>query len=232
MSPSKYFVLITVFLTITGCASTYQARPIESTDFLGDYTMLKDDKEDDTLLSCWKKGVNWEVYKKIILEPVIIKKTKKSGLNEMTHADGYRLRELLDYRMQEALKQDFKLVNKSGADTLLVQFAITDVEASTILFDIFSSVYHSARDVSELKHLLAGTESFAGKANIKGKIMDSTTGDLLMASVDGLAGGKTLAELSSEWVDIEQAYKNWSIQLSYQLCLRQGRLACQKPKLE
>ena len=232
MSVSKCFALVVIFLVLTGCARTYQARHVEITGFLDDYSLLKDGGEDDALLSYWKKGVNWAAYKKIILEPVIIKKIPDSELNEMTHADGYRLQELLDYRMQEALKKSFKLVNKPGEDTLLVQFAITDVETSMVLFDMFSSVYPSARALSGLKRLVTGTESFVGKASIEGKIIDSTTGDLLMASADARAGGKTLVGSTSEWDDIEQAYQYWALQLSYQLCLRQGRVACQKPELE
>ena len=232
MSVSKCFALVVSFLVLTGCARTYQARHVEITGFLDDYSLLKDGGEDDALLSYWKKGVNWAAYKKIILEPVIIKKIPDSELNEMTHADGYRLQELLDYRIQEALKKSFKLVNKPGEDTLLVQFAITDVETSMVLFDMFSSVYPSARALSGLKRLVTGTESFVGKASIEGKIIDSTTGDLLMASADARAGGKTLVGSTSEWDDIEQAYQYWALQLSYQLCLRQGRVACQKPELE
>lgn len=232
MSASQYIAILVVFLAVTGCGRTYQARHVETTDFLDDYSQLKEGQGNDALLSYWKKGVNWSAYKKIILEPVIIKKTPDSELNEMTHADGYRLKELLDYRMQEALKKGFKLVNKPSADTLRVQFAITDVETSTVLLDTFSSVYPSARVLSALKRLATGTESFVGKASIEGKIIDATTGDLLMASADARAGGKTLAGSSNEWDDVEQAYQYWAIQLSYQLCLRQGRIDCQKPETE
>jgi Protein of unknown function (DUF3313) len=101
------------------------------------------------------------------------------------------------------------LVNKLGSDTLLIQFAITDVETPTVLFDTFSSVYSSARALPALNHLVTGTESFVGKASIEGEIMDLTTGDLLMASVDTRAGAKTLTGSSDEWDDIEQAYKFW-----------------------
>jgi Protein of unknown function (DUF3313) len=232
MSVSKYFVFVVIFLVLGGCARTYQARHVETTDFLDDYSMLKEGRENDALLSYWKKGVNWSAYKKVILQPVLIKKTKDSELNEMTHADGFRLKELLDYRMQEALKQSFKLVSKPSPDTLIVQFAITEVETSTVLFDTFSSIYPSARVLSALNHLVIGTESFVGKASIEGKIIDSTTGDLLMASADARAGGKTLLGSNDEWDDIEQAYKFWAAQVSYQLCLRQARVGCQKPESE
>lgn len=232
-SVSKCFVLVVALLWLSGCARTYQARYVETSGFLDDYSLLKDGGDNDALLSYWKNGVNWSAYKKIILEPVAIKKTKDSDLHDMTHAENYRLSELLGYRMQEALKnQGFRLVTKPGLDTLQVQFAITDVETSTVLFDMFSSVYPSARTLSALKHLITGTESFVGQASIEGKILDSTTGKLLMASADSRAGGKTLVGSTNEWDDVEEAYKYWALQLSYQLCFRQARLDCHKPELE
>ena len=230
-SLSKHLVFVAIILLISGCARTYQTRSVETSGFLDDYSLLKDGGEDDALLTYWKNNVNWAKYKKIILVPVVIRKTEDSDLNEMTHAENFRLKELLDYRIQEALINDgFRLVNKPGADTLQVQFAITDVETSIILLDMFSSVYPSARTLSALKHLVTGTESFVGQASIEAKILDSSTGDLLMASADSRAGGKTLMGSTNEWDDVEQAYKYWATQLSYQLCLRQGRIDCQKPE--
>jgi hypothetical protein len=227
---NKSLIFAAVFLLMTGCARTYQARHVETSGFLDDYSLLKDGGEDDSLLSYWKNGVNWAGYKKIILAPVVIKKTKDSELNEMTHAENYRLKELLEYRIQETLKKDFTLVTKSNKDTLIVQFAITDVETSIVLLDMFSSVYPSARTLSALKHLVTGTESFVGKASIEGKILDSNTGELLMASADARAGGKTLIGSTNDIDDVEEAYKYWAVQISYQLCVRQGRPVCKKPE--
>jgi hypothetical protein len=203
---------------------------VEVTDFHEDYSLLKDSGEDDALLSYWKKDVNWPSYKKVIFEPVIVKKQQDSALNELTHAECFMLQELFEFRMREALNKTFKLVNKPANDTLRIQFAITDAETSSVLLDMFTSVYPSARTLSALKHLVLGTESFVGKASIEGKITDSTTGDLLMASADARAGGKTLIGSTNEWDDVEQSYLYWASQLSYQLCRRQGRLDCQKPE--
>ena len=230
MKALHFFIIIIYLLMASGCARTYQARHVETAGFLDDYSLLKEGVDDDAILSYWKKDVSWPSYKKIIVEPVVIKKTQDSDLNEMTHADNYRLQELLDFRIREALKQNFKLVTKPGNDTLRVQYAITDVETSTVLLDMFSSVYPSARALSALKHLVTGAESFVGKASIEGKITDSTTGDLLMAAADARAGGKTLAGSTNEWDDVEESYKYWALQLGYQLCKRQGKSNCQQPE--
>ncbi len=229
---NKYTVLFIVCFFVAACARTYQARYVEKADFLDDYSLLKEGGDEEALLSYWKKGVNWGAYKKIIMEPVVIKKASGSALNDMTHAEGYWLKELLDYRLREELKKGFRLVNKPSKDTLIVQFAITDVETSIVILDMFSSIYPSARTLSALKHLAIGTESFVGKASIEGKILDSSTGDLLMASVDARAGGKSFEGLTDEWDDVQQAYKYWAAQLGFQLCQRQGRLGCQKPQAD
>ena len=214
---------------LVGCSHTYQAPRVETTDFLHDYYLIKEAGEDDALLSYWKKGVNWVSYKKIMLAPISIKKTPDSSLNKMTHADRYRLVEFLEYQLQEALKNRFRLVNKPDKDTLLAQYAITDSEAMALLSDTFSAIYPQPHVVSALKPVVSGTDAFLEKAKIEGKIMDSTTGELLMASADARAGGKNLDGNFDNWKDTQHGYKYWAAHLSHQLCLHQGRRDCQKP---
>jgi hypothetical protein len=222
--------IIVLVLLSTGCARTYQARYVETSHFLDDYSLLKDGEDGDALLSFWKDGTNWAAYKKIIVEPVITSKLPDSALNNMTHTENHRLKELFEYKMREALKKNFKLVAHSGPDTLRIQFAITDAESSILLLDLYTAVYPSARALSLLKMLATGTESYVGQASVEGKITDSQTGELLMASADCRAGGKTLAGSFNSWDDVEQAYQYWATQLNYQLCKKQGQSNCQEPE--
>lgn len=221
---------ILFFLAAAGCARTYQARYVEASGFLTDYSILKEDQDDDALLSFWKKDADWSHYRKIIVDPVVIRKTADSGLNDRPQVVSSRLKELFEYLVRTELKKDFKLVNKPGPGTLRVQLAITDAETSTLLLDQLTTLYPSARATSLLKRLAFGTESFVGKASIERKVTDSTTGELLMASADCRAGGKTLAGSFNEWDDAEQAYVYWAQQLSYQLCERTGSSNCQAPE--
>jgi hypothetical protein len=230
MALIKRIAVIVVVLLCSGCARTYQARSVETSHFLDDYSLLKDGEDGDALLSFWKEGTNWPAYKKIIVEPVITNKLPDSDLNEMTHAENHRLKELFEYRMREALKKNFMLVAHPGPGTLRVQFAITDAEPSVLLLDLYTSVYPSARALSLLKMLATGTESYVGHASVEGKITDSQTGELLMASADCRAGGKTLAGSFDSWDDVEQAYQYWADQLNYQLCKKQGHRDCPEPE--
>lgn len=226
-----YRIGIVIFiLLLTACARTYQARYVDTTDFLDDYSILEEDRDNDALLSYWKKGTDWARYSKAIIEPVIIRKTPDSELNHITHLENNRLKEFFEYRVRQVLKKDFKLVNKPGPETLRIELAITDAETSTLLLDQFTTLYPSARTLSLLKRAALGTESYVGKASIERRITDATTGELLMASADARAGGKTLAGSFNSWDDVEQAYIYWANQLSYQLCEKKGYSHCQEPE--
>jgi hypothetical protein len=224
------FFIITIILLLSGCARTYQARYVDTTDFLEDYSILEKDRDDDALLSYWKTGINWAKYNKIIVEPVVIRKVRGSKLNDISHSENHRLKEFFEYRIRQVLKKDFKLVNKPGPDTLRIELAITDAETSTLLLDQFTTLYPSARTLSMFKRLATGTESYVGKASIERKITDSRTGELLMASADARAGGKTLAGSFNNWDDVEQAYIYWANQLSHQLCEKKGNSHCLDPE--
>ncbi|MGZ5050309.1 MAG: DUF3313 domain-containing protein [Methylobacter sp.] len=230
MPPISRTALLVLALLSVGCARTYQARHVETSHFLDDYSLLKDGKDGDALLSFWKDGVNWAGYKKVIVEPVLLSKLPDSELNGLSHAENHRFKELFEYKMREALKKNFKLAAHPGPDTLRVQYAITDAESSILLLDLYTSVYPSARVLSLLKRLATGTESYVGEASVEGKITDAQTGELLMASADRRAGGKTLVGAFDNWDDVEQAYQYWAEQLNYQLCIKQGRHDCQEPE--
>ncbi len=225
----RIFTMGVIFL-ISACARTYQTRHVDTANFLDDYAILKKDVDDDALLSYWKEGTDWTKYSKVIVEPVVVRKISGSQLNDIPHSDNYRLKEFFEYRIRQALKKDFKLVTKPGPDTLRIELAITDAETSTLWLDQFTTLYPSARTLSLLKRLATGTESYVGKASIERKITDSGTGELLMASADARAGGKTLAGSFNHWDDVEQAYIYWANQLSHQLCEKKGNSHC--PALE
>jgi hypothetical protein len=227
---SRISIIIVVILLLSGCARTYQARQVDTANFLEDYSILEKDVDDDALLSYWKEGTDWTQYSKVIVEPVVIRKVSGSKLNDITHSENHRLKEFFEYRIRQALKKDFKLVNKPGPDTLRIELAITDAEASTLWLDQFTTLYPSARTLSLLKRLATGTESYVGKASIERKITDSRTGELLMASADARAGGKTLAGSFNNWDDVEQAYIYWANQLSHQLCEKKGNSHCLNPE--
>jgi len=231
---NRYLIFILAFLGLTGCTRTQPIRLIESAHFLNDYILHKEalkEGEETALLSFRKKNVNWSIYNKVILAPVLIKKTQNSGLNKMTHADVFQLKESLEYWMQDGLKNSFKFVSKAGADTLVIQLSITDMETATVLQDTFSKAYPAPKVLAELKLIGFGTESLVGKTSIEIVIKDSDTGEMVMEATDLHAGNNPFIKLINEGYHSQEGYKQLANQLSFQLCQLKHRFDCQKPSL-
>ncbi len=67
-----------------------------------------------------------------------------------------------------------------------------------------------ARAFSQLKSLATGTQAFVGKAAFQGEVVDSQTGERLIAAIGARAGGKTLKTEMSSWRDVKAAVDFWA----------------------
>jgi hypothetical protein len=226
---SKLLTLLLIIVVNVGCTTTYQTHWVEPSGFLDDYSMLSDGDGEDAVLSYWKKDVDWSQYTKMIFEPIAIWTGKDSQLNELSHGQRFQLKESLENQMRESLKKDFRLVVRPSPNTLRVQLVITEAETSITLLDFYSILYPTARVLSELQMLSLGTESWVGSAGYESRITDSETGELLMASVDRRAGSKHLSGAFDNWDDVNESYKHWVVQFTYQLCHKRELPDCQEP---
>ncbi len=229
MKTSRLIIFLALIFTNFGCANTPQLKSIESRAFLNEYALSKEGSEDHALVSLWKKDVAWTSYKKVILAPIEVKVNQDSRLNRVAHAEKAQLMEMLEFRVRESFKPMFKLVNTPGTDTLRLELVVTDTELADVLKQEFQSVHPSADSVAGLNHLLSREEAFAGKSSIRGKIIDSTTGDLLMVVADQIDDDALLDDFMIVWGNAGKHYKYWSRQLGYQLCRFQKHNYCQQP---
>ena len=225
----KLLSLLGIIAFNVGCTTTYQTHWVEPSGYLDDYSMLTDGEGEDAILSYWNENVDWTQYDKMLFEPIAIWTGENSQLNELPHGERYKLKELLENQMRESLKKDFRLVVRPSPNTLRVELVITEAETSTILLDFYSILYPSARVLSELQMLALGSESWVGSAGYESRITDAVTGELLMASVDRRAGSKHLSGAFDSWDDVNEAYKYWVIQFTYQLCHKRQLPNCVEP---
>ncbi len=228
-TPRLISIFLVLIFTNFGCAIKPQVKSIKSAAFLNEYALSKEGSEDHGLVSLWKKNVVWPAYKKVFLAPIVVKVNQDSRLNRVAHAEKAQLMEMLEFRIRESLKPMFKLVNVPGIDTLRLELAVTDTEPVDVLKQEFQSIHPSADSVAGLNHLLSGEEAFAGKSSIRGKIIDSTTGDLLMVVADQTDEDALLDDFMVIWGNAGKHYKYWSRQLGYQLCKYQKHNYCQQP---
>ncbi len=232
-------VLIGVLIGIGGCASTQEAKSVEKSGFLGDYSLLKEGKrssfgqgaENEALLVYRNPAADWRKYKKIQLDPVTIWMSQKdSQLKEVSAEDRQRLAALLWAKLDEQLRKDYQMTSQPGPDVMRIQAAITEAGESSAVMDTITSIIPQTRLLSGGKSLATGVSLFTGSASVEGKITDTETGTILAESVDRRGGTKSLSGMTNSWNDVEEAYRFWAEKLRYRLCQGRGDSNCIEPK--
>ena len=212
------FFVFTV-LVIGGCASTYQARSVDESGFLDDYTMLKKGTWGQALRVYVNPDANeiCKNYTKIMLEPVSIWVKDESSMKNVPEEDRQMLTDYLHDSLKEALSRDYIIVDRAGPDVLRVRAALTEAEGSWVVLDTITSIVPMALGVSTLKQLTFGTASFVADASIELEIEDSMTQTTLAAMVDRRAGGKGWSKKFNKWGKVEKAFDYWAEKIQKRL---------------
>jgi len=221
------FFVFTV-LIVGGCASTYQARSVEESGFLGDYSMLKEGTWSQALLVYINPDANelCKNYTKVLLEPVSIWVKADSSLEDVSEEDRQMLTDYLYDSLKEALSKDYEIVDRAGQGVLRVRAALTEADGSWVVLDTITSIVPIALGLSTLKQLTFGTASFVADASIELELEDSMSQVRLAAMVDRRAGGKGWSKKFNEWGKVEKAFDYWAEKV------QKGLTTCRAGELE
>ncbi len=231
--------ILALMLVATGCAATQEAKSVEKSGFLGDYSQLKEGQrstisesaEDQALLVYKNPAADWHKYKKVWLEPVTVWMSQKdSQLKDVSVEDRQRLAALLWSKLDEQLRKDYEMTNQAGPDVLRIQAAITEAGSSNAVLDTVTSIVPQTRLLSGMKSLATGVSAFTGSASAEVKVTDSATGTILFEAVDRRGGTKSLMGVTNSWNDVEEAYRFWAEKFRYRACQFRGGIDCVKPK--
>ncbi|MGH7180813.1 MAG: DUF3313 domain-containing protein [Nitrospiraceae bacterium] len=230
---------VSLLIGAGGCAATQEAKSVEKSGFLGDYSLLKEGErstfsqgaENQALLIYKKPDVEWRKYRKVWLDSVTVWMSQKdSQLKDVSTEDRQRLAALLWSKLDESLRNDFEMTSNPGPDVLHIQAAITEADSSNAILDSVTSIVPQTRLLSGMKSLATGVSAFTGSASVEMKITDSTTGTLLVAAVDRRGGTKSLSGVTNSWNDVEEAYRFWAEKTRYRLCQFRSGMGCVEPK--
>lgn len=225
------FVLLALAGLLAGCAETSQARSVQQSGFLGDYSMLQEGKSDQALLVYWNPKANWASYDKVMIDPVTVWRGADSQMTDVSPEDEQRLATMLYTKVSDALSTDYKLVSTPGPGVLRIQAAITEADRPNVVMHTVSNIVPQMMLLSNVKKLATGTQAFAGTASVEAKMTDGATGQILAEGVDKRGGGKGLPRaFENTWADIDHAYEFWAQKLKWRLCQQRGGSNCVEPK--
>jgi len=231
--------ILALMFVVTGCASTQEAKSVEKSGFLGDYSLLKEGQrstisegaEDEALWVYKNPAADWRKYRKVILDPVTVWTSgKDSQLKDVSVEDRQRLSALLWKTFDETLRKDYEMTSQAGPDVMRIQTAITEAGSSNAVLDTVTSIIPQTRLLSGMKSLATGVSAFTGSATVELKVTDSNSGTILVEAVDRRGGTKSLSGVTNSWNDVEEAYRFWAEKARYRLCQWRGGMNCVEPK--
>lgn len=229
---------------ISGCDKTHQAPGAQKSYFigdkgvLGDYSMLRKEKSPTgaTVFITDKGGkAYFAKYKKVIIDPVTIwqmpdaQRPEGSPLRDIPIEDLQNLAFVFRDAMVKELEQDYEIVQAPGPDVFRLRAAITEASDSPVVLDFISTFEPITRTISGISKLSTGTNIWVGEASVEAKLIDSQTGDLLMAGIDRRSGEKTFKGVTSSWDDVRASYEHWAKAIRWRFCHESGRPDCVEP---
>lgn len=208
-------VFMSLIILFAGCAQNKQARKVETSGFLGDYSMLQEGKAGEALLLYLNPNTDWASYDKILFESVTIWHGEDSKMDDVPKADLQHLANYLHTAIVTKLRTDYEIVNEPGPDVLRIRMAITEAEKSKDVLDVFFTIEQQNLHLPGGKVMTIDASSVAGRVEIEAEITDARNGVILAAAVDNRSGSKS--QLKASWNDVEQAFQYWAERLNLRL---------------
>ena len=200
-------VVAIFFLMLTGGCAT--APP--HSGFLKDYSVLKVDPEDESLLWWEKEGVDWKRYKKFMIDPVVVY-LHPEAKNRQIEPDV--LKELTDYfrnTVIEEVQDGYPIVDMPGPDVLRIRAAITDLIPANPVLNVVTAAG-------------VGVPLDMGGAAMEAMFLDSMTNELLGVVVDKKVGIPVdYVEGFTKWGHAKGALDSWAELLRESLDYGKGK---------
>ncbi len=226
-------IFLSALALLIGCTTSQskQARRVEKSGFLGDYSMLGPGGEGKALLYYENPEASWPAYNKIFLAPVAYYGGRDTYPKGFTRADLQKLVNRFYYILYSDLAEDYQMVDEPAPHTLHIQVALTSVGESSQAADSVSAVAPViVNPIRNFAGSLSGETVFAGQASIEIKITDGLTEKLLYAAVDRRVGQRTMSSTTSRSADVEEIMWYWGDLARYRLCTLRGEERCIRPE--
>jgi hypothetical protein len=224
---TTFFALIAIAAMFGGCAETKQAKTVQESGFLTDYSRLKPGAKDEALLQYKNPDANLKRYDKVMIVPVLIFKPQEASEAEVT--DLQTLAGNFNTYLARELARDYQLVRAPEPGTLKIEAAITGADKSGRTMDLISSVLPIGMVVSAGKNFVTGKPTGVGESSAEIRITDAATGKVVAEAVDSRVGGKDPSGMFNAWNDADKAMEYWARRIAYVLCIERGDEGCVKP---
>ena len=182
---------------------------------MGDYSSLVPDAKNGDLLLYEKDANVLKKYNKFMFDPVTIYLLPEAQARGFDPDDMERLAKYFHDAVADELTKGggYEIVTTPGPDVLVLNVAITNVEPTGGKKNAAVTGAATAASVATVPGIsLAVPRLSVGKVSIEGEMLDSTSGDRLVAFVTSKGGRRWFAGFNAykKWGDIEAAFRSWA----------------------
>lgn len=223
LSHVAFLGLLTICMLVIGFtvraqdSSNQQQAPDgrEVSGFLGDYSNLAPDPKNGDLLLYEGDRSALKRYNKLILDPITIYLLPEAQSRGFDPDDMERLAKYFHDAVTDELTKGgaYEIVTTPGPDVLELNVAITNVEPTGGKKNAAATAATTAASVATVPGIsLAVPRLSIGKVSIEGEMLDSTSGDRLVAFVTSKGGRRWFSGFNAykKWGDIEAAFRSWA----------------------
>ncbi|HWY57888.1 MAG TPA: DUF3313 domain-containing protein [Terriglobales bacterium] len=186
----------------------------EVSGFLGDYSGLYPDPKNGDLLIYEKSKDTLKNYRRFILDPVTVYLLPGAQDRGIDPDDLDRLaRYFTDAITDELVGSGYEVVTEPGPGVLELQIAITNVEPTGGKKNAALKAGTTAASLTVAPGVgLVVPRLSVGKIGIEGEMIDSVSGERMVAFVTGKGGRRWFSGLNAykKWGDIEAAFRSWA----------------------
>ena len=210
----RFVAALCVLVCLVGCTTTHRVRRVHLSGFLSDYSQLKEGGPDEAQLVYINPAADFGKYTKILMDPIqVYAATERSNIASLPNDQLKALLNYLDAKLRQELGKDYKFVTEPGADVMRMRVALTEARSRKVLLNTVSTVMPIGLAISTAKRVAEGTHSGVGQTNVEAEIVDSRSGERLLAAVDARAGRKVtwpIPDMFSRQKDVTNAFDYWA----------------------
>lgn len=192
-----------------------QASTPHGSGFLGDfYSKLQPDPKNDDLLVYWRNEDVLKNSSKFILEPVTVYLLPEAQQRGIDPEDLAKLAQNFNKAIKDELASGhYEVVTEPGPGVMVLRVAITNVQPNggktnaVVKGAAVAATHAAAPGASMLVPRIS-----VGKVAVEGEIVDSVSGDVMVAVMSSKHGRRYFSGLKAyqKWGDIDAAFRSWA----------------------
>ncbi|MEO5913967.1 MAG: DUF3313 domain-containing protein [Luteolibacter sp.] len=155
----------------------------------------------DAVSAYVKPGVDLKKYDSVIIDPVTTVVSSPGIDSKVTD----QLAAYLGDSLRKQVVGELKVVSVPGPTTLRIRTALTDVIEGQTGGKAVTTVHPGARATLTGTVGSAEVAAFISKVSFEGEILDSVSGERLLANIDHRVGAKREASATTSWASVRSA---------------------------